>query len=856
MERNGSYKEWLTLGSDDYDAWMTGIRTKTVLDDGLLAGLRMKGSQPGMEVKVPDEGNIYSIIATTGEQIQKKLNKLSPDEQKAISLDQTRAMADLLGENPEKLKKRFLSNAFQLNNNNPGQLAAQMVAAKDLLVFEIRKLDELADFVDGSSRLPEGVTSEQVQFQWLQQAELVANIQRQYKGAQTDIARAMSAFRIPARDDQMLMQRDYAKLIADVGGTEKIKSVIEGYKKEPDVARRANQVRQLSKFQRFTDSVHEVWVNSMLSGWRTHLKNTVGTMSALVADIAEMSAAATVEAPKVLWGGQRSITFGDVQAKIFGEMMAMREATSAAGRAFWLREEPLIGAEMSIISGSNPYHKDAISAENWNISNKAGARAIDFFGNLVTLGRAPTRMLQMGDSFNKIVAYRGTLWEEGYRAARQAGKKGEALEDFVADFVTEPPDWAAQKGLQHAKYVTLQSDFETGSVLHHAQKVAGHRFMRLIIPFYKTPTNSILYVGERSPFAPFFKRFRNGLQEGGPARTKAITRMAAGSAVMATLAASYDEGTFTGGISSDPRVRAAYARQGIKPYHMKVGDDWLNYNLLEPFSTIIGLIGDAMEVIGHADTDERTATEVWIGVAGVIGYNLQNKTFMQGLSAALEAMGNPARYGDKMLESYVRSFYPGSAALKDLRSMNDEFKRLRADLKDIYRAQLPGLSEQLEAKLDLWGRPIENSFFSSPYKPNKVDKEIVRLRLGLSKHPTQLFGEIGLETEEVSYLHERAGKKAFSDILQLLDPKTEVGKVYRKFQRASEQGDRLATDKCKNLVRKALLNARREAIYDLLTISPFADTLVNIIDQINQNKKQEGKELIDFINLLEAGEIE
>ena len=491
MERNGSYKEWLTLGNDDYDAWMSGIRAGTVLEDGIIAGLRVKGRQAGMEVKVPNEGNIYSHIAASGEQIQKKLNALSPDEQKAISLDQTRALADVLGENPEKLKKRFLSGAFNLENGKPGQLAAQMVAAKDLLIFEIRKLDELADFVDGSRKLPEGVTTEQAQFQWLQQAELVANIQRQYKGAQTDIARAMSAFRIPARDDNVLIQRDYAKLISDVGGTEKVREIVDGYKKETDLPRRANQVRQLSKFQRFTDSVHEVWINSMLSGWRTHLKNTVGTWSSLVADIAEMSAVATAEAPKVLWGGQRSITFGDVQAKVFGQMMAMKEATSAAGRAFWLREDPIMGAEMSIISGSNPYRQDAISAENWNISNKAGARAIDLFGNLVTLGRAPTRMLMMGDAFNKIVAYRGTLWEEAYRAGRQKGKKGEALEDFIADFVIEPPDAAAQKGLEHAKYVTLQSDFDPGTILHDAQKVAGHRIMRLIIPFYKTPPHSI-----------------------------------------------------------------------------------------------------------------------------------------------------------------------------------------------------------------------------------------------------------------------------------------------------------------------------------------------------------------------------
>ena len=185
--------------------------------------------------------------------------------------------------------------------------------------------------------------------------------------------------------------------------------------------------------------------------------------------------------------------------------------------------------------------------------------------------------------------------------------------------------------------------------------------------------------------------------------------------------------------------------------------------------------------------------------------------------------------------------------------MSDELKRMRADLGDIYRAQLPGLSEGLEAKLDLWGRPIENSYFRSPYKPNKVDKELIRLRLGLSKHPMQLFGEIGLMPEEVSWLHERAGKLAFSTLSDLLNPKSEFGKVYRKFQRASEQGDRLATDKCKNMLRRALLDTRKLATMELLTTSPYAKELQNIMNEINADKIQKGQATVDFMNSLEAG---
>ncbi len=117
----------------------------------------------------------------------------------------------------------------------------------------------------------------------------------------------------------------------------------------------------------------------------------------------------------------------------------------------------------------------------------------------------------------------------------------------------------------------------------------------------------------------------------------------------------------------------------------------------------------------------------------------------------------------------------------------------------------------------------------------------------------QLFGEIGLMPEEVSWLHERAGKLAFSTLSDLLNPESEFGKVYRKFQRASEQGDRLATDKCKNMMRRALLGTRKLATMELLTTSPYAKELQNIMNEINADKIQKGQATVDFMNSLEAG---
>ena len=839
MERNDSYNEWLTLGDEETDILMKTIRDKTEIKGGLIGGVRVEGTQPGMEIKIPDEGNIYSILEANGKIIEKALGK---EKLKSISLEQTREMADLIGENPEKLRTRFLSNAFNLENTNPGQLAAQMVAAKDLLLNEIRKLDELTDVARSVDQM-----TPKAQLDWMQQYEMVANIQRVYRGAKTDLGRALSALRTPARTDQALLARDYSNIIDEAGGTAKIADLIDAYSKEPDIVSRLKQVRQVSKIGRILDGVHEMWVNSMLSGWRTHMKNTVGSTLQITADIGETYTSAAIESPKVLYGGTRHVTFGDAQAKVFGEIMAVKAAVRASGRAFWLREAPLSGGEMTIVSGQNTLRPDAISAENWNVSNTTAGTAINALGNIVTLGRVPMRLLAAGDAVNKTIAYHGKLFEAAHRAGRLEGKKGEALEEFITDFVFEPPDSVAQEALEFAKYVTLQSDMEPG-FFKNLQKLSGSRFGRLIIPFYKTPTDSLFYVGERTPFALLMKkRFREPYRQGGAARSMALTKMATGSAFMLTLALLYDDEKFTGGISSDPNIRNIYARQGIRPYHMKIGDYWYNYNLIEPYSTIIGLVSDALEVIAHRDTDDRTATEVWLGVAGVVGYNLQNKTFMAGLNAALEAMGNPSRYGDKMLKNYVRSMYPGSAAIKEFRTWTDELKRLRIDLADIYRENLPGLSKTLQPKLDLWGRQIENSFIRTPYKPNKVDEELARLRLAIQPHPMSLNADIGLLPEEITWFHERAGKGAFKELSALLNPKTEIGRKYAKVQRASKAGNADADRICKEMIRKIVNNYRQIARIELLTDSPFSTELTDLMDRINDEKLAKGMETIQLI---------
>ena len=872
VDSKQGYKSWTTIGDPELDKILEARTRKFEMQDGMIAGIRVQSKAgadvpPGAEIKVPDEAHIYQTLDAAGDAIETTLRKLGKDEIQVVKQQQLEQMAAILGSNPEALARTFLSGRFNLGPGSPqGELAAHIVAGKNMLISEIRALDAIAErwAIDPSDK---------IRYEWKRQATYVANIQRSFRGAQTDIARALGALRTTTSGDAELIGRDYSKIIDDAGGTDQLDKAIEAYRAHGDLDKRAQLVRTVTKGQKLWDGVHEMWINSLLSGWFTHLKNTAGVAAAIILDTTELAATAARQRVGLSRSGEIDVTFGDVQAQLFGQIMSLREATNAGGRAFWLREDALHGAEMSLIAGRNPLKRaDAISAETWEKGGMAGA-AINGFGHLVTLGRAPTRALMMEDAFMKVVAYRGQLWEEAYRQGRQLGKKGEDLSEYMADFVMNPTQEVAKKAREKAKYVTLQTDME--GRLKKLQEALGGRG-RWLVPFFKTPTNAILYVGERSPFAYFMKRYTDAANEGGAALAKANTRMAMGSAIMLGFAFEYRAGNITGGISSDADIRDAYERQGIKPYHIKIGDTWYNYGVIEPLSTLIGLMVDVLETADHPALDERTSVEIVLAGIGAVGYNLHNKSFMAGPAMFMDATRNPGRYSERMIRQYLKSLVPGSAAWNELKVATDNLKRLRVTLDDHIRARLPGFSLELEPERDLWGRKIVNTRMASPYKPNIVDHELTYLDDGqkeatLDGHPTNLYGMVGLEGEEISWFHERAGTMAYQVLEYIINPDSktkvrdlpktpdgdellgagyaEVKEAYGRAIAASKAGNRLAHDTARQSLRGIMLAVRNLAMFQLETESPFAEELTRLKNEVNAEKE---KLNLEALQLMEA----
>ena len=820
-EQQEQYDYYKTdFGDEQINRLMESRMQRPELKDGLIAGsgIRAVGTQPGMEQKIPDEGNVLSLIGQMAKEIQ---NNVPTKQLEKISLEETAELADLVNTNPKRLTE-MMKRGLQVDPTTPGALAAHVSAAKNLFVSEAIKLDRMMDVAGRAD-----ATLEQ-KLLAKQQSDLVAGLQGMYKGAVTDIARALNATKLPARETRGMTPdeiaqftgRDYRKLADDLGGVNNIDAFIEGYRNLDDMKARMKYINSKSFARKVFDAWHEVWINSILSGTWSHIKNLAGGIAAIFNENAATAVAAGYQG--ITRGvfrandGIRDVTFGDLQAKMFGQTMAVREALVAAGRGFITREELFGSSKLEARGGGSegqlgtlPNQFDAFSAGGLGVRNRVLGHGIDALGNLLTLGRAPTRALVAGDSFVKVVAYRGALYELAYRDARLADLKGDAFSDHVADFVTSPPGKAVEEAQQLARISTLQNELDEQT--KNLQKTLRGPVLSWIVPFFKTPMNAIFYARDNSPLAYFFTPYKEAMAQGGAAAAKAQAKMALGTMVMGFAGMYASTGNITGSISSDPKVRAAYLRRGITPYSVRIPgtNKWVPYNTIEPVSTIIGLAVDAYESIQNYPGATRTDTETLLGVSAVIGHNLVNKTFMVGVSQFLDTVQDPQKLPRMMMNYATSATVPGSALFNEMSRLQNDVRRYRRKTGIDYsekvsrgiQSRLPFVQENLKPARDAWGR-VTNRSRITMYDPNPVDEEIARLQLPYAPYPEGESSVVLYDDEQLDYFHEVTGKKAFEELQKFLKDSE-----FKQLQKASKAGNNIATEQLQHIIRKIRLQA-------------------------------------------------
>jgi len=431
---------------------------------------------------------------------------------------------------------------------------------------------------------------------------------------------------------------------------------------------------------RFQDKLIELYYNSLLSGPQTHVTNMLGNTLTAIGQIPEHAIAAGIGAARraVGRGDADRVMFSEIGARSVGMIQGAREGMAAAAKT--LRT----GEAADAVTKLEQQTQYAISGVK---------------GSVI---RTPTRLLSAEDEFFKGIARRMELAGMSVREAAKEGHTGAAAKARAAELLANPTDDMLARSFEYGRYLTFQNAL--GPVGRHVTAITeAMPALKLILPFVRTPTNILKFAAERSPLAPLMKTWRNDLRAGGAKADMAIARAMVGTGVAASIFQLAQDGKITGGGPADREAKRLLQRTGWQPYSFKIGDKYVSYQRLDPYSTTIGTAADIVDLQRYMTDKQRDESAMLVGTA--ILHNLGNKTWLSGLSDALEALNDP----DRSLQNFT-SRMAGSIAVPALvaqaaRTADPVLREARAPL-DRIRSRVPGLSSGLYPRRDVFGRAI------------------------------------------------------------------------------------------------------------------------------------------------------
>ncbi len=641
-------------------------------------------------------------------------------------------------------------------------LHARALVMRRLLVQSGERMDTLARQV-----AERGTDDDMVAFR--EHLARHAALQNTLKGVQTDIARALSAFRITAgapKDVQV------DALIRELGGRDETKDLARRYL-ELDTAAARNQFVRKSWAATTKDVFFETWINGLLSSPKTHVVNITSNALFTLWQVPERALAAGVG---LLHGGER-VALREAADMLHGLVEGTGDGLRLAWRSFQT------DTPSDAIGKLEHMRRRAITADTFRASGWVG-QGIDFLGTVV---RLPGRALLAEDEFFKAVAYRMELRALARRKAMVAHQGGASETDAARVYaaVLDGADEGARAAATDAAHVATFTR-ELDSVGRKVQALAGVAPFRVLMPFVRTPGNIIKEFGKRSPFALAMpKGFWAEVAAGGARRDLALAKVGFGSAIMAWAGSLAMDGRITGGGPGNPKLRAQLRETGWQPYSIvfdvgQVPDNvlaplraaglvsqsgglvYIAYGRLEPLAILFGTVADAVDFNRFSDNGEDRDL-VAAHALGAVLENLGSKTFLHGLSMAAAAYADPGQFAPRFVQRLAGSMMPYSALVANVEATLDPEARdatpdpnLPFALREFHRvlnalqARIPVWSDGLPMRRNIWGDRVTyntgewweflNPFYVSRGKHAPVDDELVRLGYPLSMPRRQVSG--------------------------------------------------------------------------------------------------------------------
>jgi hypothetical protein len=628
--------------------------------------------------------------------------------------------------------------------------AEEALAARQILA---KSGNELVNAARAIQRLDQPGDDLLVEFQ--RKLTRHAALQEQVSGGTAEAGRALSQFRMVA-SSQAVRRDVLAALVNRGGGADRIKNAADILVDavEGDPGKFNTLAKQLTK-PGWQDKFSELYINYLLSAPPTHIVNTVSNTLTALGQLPEHATAAVLGGARAALGrGEDRVIASEVGARAFGLLQGTRE-------------------------GIGEFAKTMRTGEPSDFASKIEAQSLHAIkGVKGSILRTPTRLLMAEDELFKGMARRMELNGLAVRKAHKEGLRGEAAKARIAELVANPTDEMMERAFDYGRYLTFQRPLGalSGGIARAKQEVP---LLNLIVTFIRTPTNLLKFAVERSPAAPLVKEWRRDFAAGGARRDLAIAKALVGTGFGATIYQLAHEGKITGSAPSDPAKNRFMRADGWQPYSFEIGGKFYSYSRLDPFATTMGVAADLATKADGMST--RQLDEYSMLLVASIMKSLGDKTWLSGASDFIEAIGDPERHGMPYLRRIAGSITIPNLVGHTARTLDPTARDTRS-IGDELQARIPGLSDDLPAKRDIWGEPIVNEgglgpnflspFRTSTAKNDPVNAEMLALdaRVGPPQKSYKVDGKpVEWSPQQYERLSELSGKAAREGVSSLVD---------------------------------------------------------------------------------------
>ena len=472
---------------------------------------------------------------------------------------------------------------------------------------------------------------------------------------------------------------------------------------------RDNEARQFSELSELVSKnspdkrsiFGSIYRAGLLSGPRTHTGNLLSNAFQNFLNARAHNMAAGMD---WMWsnitGNERQIVRSDG-----GRWKGLKEGMKASGEV--MKSGNNLWEGMDILnSGSDSWGQGGEMEFKNKIANAMVAKPTNFIFRAMSAGDLPFRYM----------AFENAIRTEARRQGINEGYRGQALKDYVNSRVAAPDPELQAYGMSKGNESVYDEDTMLSNMMSRVDrliegtdnKIARNSYRTaktLLAPFIKVPSRVLSTAIDYSPMGVVksivrkvgSKNYSTGQFETDLAKSGIGTVGLVGLGYALSAA-----GMLTGGYPDDNNERNRWKAEGIEPNSIKIGDKYVSLNYFGPASMLMAM--------GSGVQQRQANGEDGFAIAGGVLKDTLNsfleQSYVQGLNNALNAVTDSQRYGESYINSFARGLVPN--ILRQTATAIDPMQRQTNNIGEVIQSGIPGASQLLDAKVDTYGREIEN----------------------------------------------------------------------------------------------------------------------------------------------------